>query len=98
MNTNVGDMPLDIFCDYVSDILGEEWSWEYFGLILNWHDQLKNNYGNGMRMYELGCGYNNEADSFGYERHEGFGFGNVADLLTFGNSIRDSEGHGHAQY
>lgn len=35
MDTNVGDMPLDIFCDYVSEILGEEWSWEYIVPILN---------------------------------------------------------------
>jgi hypothetical protein len=35
MNTNVGEMPLDIFSDYISDILGEDWSWEYFGLIVN---------------------------------------------------------------
>lgn len=36
MNTNVGDMPLDIFSDYVSDTLGEDWCWEYF-LALNWN-------------------------------------------------------------
>jgi hypothetical protein len=35
MNTNVGDMPLDIFSDYVSDCLGEDWSWEYIIPILN---------------------------------------------------------------
>lgn len=29
MNTNVGDMPLDIFSDYVSDALEQEWRWEY---------------------------------------------------------------------
>jgi hypothetical protein len=94
MNTNVGDMPLDIFADYVSDVLGEEWSLEYFILIFNWYHQLRNNYGNGMRMYDLGCGYNNEEDCLGYERYNGFGFGNVGDLLTFGNSICDSTGYG----
>lgn len=95
MIDNVGDMPLDIYSDYISDILGEEWSWEHLSLSFNWYDQLKNNYGNGMRMYEFGCGYNNEADSFGYERNNGFGFGNVADFLTFGNSLHDSSGHGY---
>jgi hypothetical protein len=35
-NTNVGDMPLDIFSDYISDTLGEEWSWEYLSVALNW--------------------------------------------------------------
>jgi hypothetical protein len=34
-NTNVGDMPLDIFSDYVSDILGEEWYWEYLPFTIN---------------------------------------------------------------
>jgi hypothetical protein len=33
LNTNVGDMPLDIFSDYVSDILDQEWCWEYFLVI-----------------------------------------------------------------
>jgi hypothetical protein len=35
MDFNVGDMPLDIFGDYVSDLLGIEFNWEYFGVILN---------------------------------------------------------------
>jgi hypothetical protein len=35
MNTNVGEMPLDIFSDYVSDILGEEWNWEYLAFAMN---------------------------------------------------------------
>lgn len=35
MNLNVGDMPLDIFGDYVSELLESEFSWEYLGVILN---------------------------------------------------------------
>lgn len=27
MNNNVGDMPIDIYCDYIQDIIGEEWTW-----------------------------------------------------------------------
>jgi hypothetical protein len=34
-NTNVGDMPLDIFADYISDILDEEWCWEYLQFTIN---------------------------------------------------------------
>jgi len=37
MNDNVGDMPPEIFADYVSDMLGEEWSWEYLVLSFNNH-------------------------------------------------------------
>lgn len=50
METNVGDMPLDIFADYVSDILGEEWSWEYLALVINGQ--------NSVPQYTLnsGCG------------------------------------------
>jgi hypothetical protein len=33
MNTNVGEMPLDIFSDYVSDIGEQEWNWIYFLVI-----------------------------------------------------------------
>jgi len=29
MNDNVGDMPIEIFGDYVSDMLDEEWNWIY---------------------------------------------------------------------
>jgi len=39
MNDNVGDMPIEIFGDYISDTLGEEWSWEYFQ-IFNGYYQL----------------------------------------------------------
>jgi len=35
MDTNVGEMPLDIFSDYTSDQLNEEWSWEYLALVFN---------------------------------------------------------------
>jgi hypothetical protein len=35
MNLNVGNMPLDIFGDYVSDILGVEYNWIYLVPITN---------------------------------------------------------------
>jgi hypothetical protein len=35
LNTNVGDMPLDIFADYTSDTLEQEWSWEYLACLVN---------------------------------------------------------------
>jgi len=62
INTNVGDMPIEIFGDYVSDTLGEEWSWEYLVFspcdggqnLTFWHDEAT-----GKGFY-----YNNEG--FGY--------------------------------
>jgi hypothetical protein len=49
LNTNVGDMPLDIFCDYTSDILDEEWIIEHFipsfGEAISTHSRF--NYGEG---------------------------------------------------
>jgi hypothetical protein len=47
-NDNVGEMPLDIFADYVSDILGEEWYWEYLVFAVNGHYH----YGKGNGYYE----------------------------------------------
>jgi hypothetical protein len=105
MNTNVGDMPLDIFSDYVSDTLGEDWCWEYFGLIVN-------NYGHRLSMdYALGHGkiylysHHGIEDLF-QENTYGFGrtscvqncvddepFGNGY-LLLFGNGWTDSTGNG----
>jgi len=35
MNTNVGDMPIEIFGDYVSDTLGIEFTWEYMSCLFN---------------------------------------------------------------
>jgi len=35
MNTNVGDMPIEIFGDYVSDFFDIEYSWEYLIPIVN---------------------------------------------------------------
>ena len=34
MNTNVGEMPLDIFADYTTDTTGEEFLQEYFSISL----------------------------------------------------------------
>jgi hypothetical protein len=70
MDTNVSDMPLDIFCDYISDTLGEEWSWEYFGLVINgptYHSFRKaNGVGNLRHGHGLGNGaYNSVGNSDG---------------------------------
>jgi hypothetical protein len=35
INTNVGEMPLEIFGDYVSDILDDDWNWLYIIPYLN---------------------------------------------------------------
>jgi len=41
MNDNVGDMPIEIFGDYISDMLGEDWSWEYIIPMFNYMNDLK---------------------------------------------------------
>jgi hypothetical protein len=68
---NVGDMPLDIFCDYIQDTIGEEWIFEYFAPITNG--------ANYPRTMTRGFGYaiNNTGDDYsrgtiGY----GNGYGN----------------------
>lgn len=48
IDTNVGEMPLDIFADYISDTLGEEWSWIHLTLNVNWEN---------IDRFENGCGY-----------------------------------------
>lgn len=35
LNTNVGDMPLDIYSDYVGDSLGIDFFWEYIVPVFN---------------------------------------------------------------
>lgn len=74
MNTNVGDMPLDIFSDYVFDILGEEWSWEYFGISVWAYTNFDFQYiGNGCGGY--GMVYQTIYDrGNGYVGHQGYGF------------------------
>jgi hypothetical protein len=85
LNTNVGDMPLDIFADYISDVLGQEWNLEYLITAIN-DNGHENGYGwgycivfgNGNRW---GYGYENgygSGDGFGngYGDGRGFGFGN----------------------
>jgi hypothetical protein len=79
MNTNVGDMPLDIFSDYISDILGEDWSWIYLTLVVN--DQgydLKENRFNGYGWahgYENGFRDNFNYNAFGCGKYVGFATG-----------------------
>jgi hypothetical protein len=66
MNTNVGNMPLDIFSDYISDILGEEWSWEYLVFAVNGMD------------YHYSLGYYGHGYGHGHsyiENDNGYGYG-----------------------
>jgi len=57
---NVGEMPLEIFGDYLTDILNEEWSWEYLALTFNFNGTPGSTFGignslNGLR-YNWHCG------------------------------------------
>jgi hypothetical protein len=80
-NTNVGDMPLDIFSDYISDTLGQEWSWEYFSLIAN-----GNNFFSFYRFGD-GCHVGNLGNSDGFLIYEEI-------FYNFGNGEQGDFGHG----
>lgn len=86
MNLDIGDMPIDIFCDYISDILEEYWSWEY--LLVNtysFHSQFTENNGDGDQ--NMNGEYNDDTGNgggigimnfgsghgFGYEYNQGHG-------------------------
>lgn len=62
INTNVGDMPLDIFSDYLSDTLNEEWYWQYLIALPNDGNSL------GCHDFWTGNGfyYNTEGHGFVY--------------------------------
>jgi hypothetical protein len=98
-NTNVGDMPLDIFSDYISDTLDYECNWEY--LIIAVNDFPRDfgfiGRGSGTNNYYNGIGYHsgiNSRDAFG----NGIGYGEEYEsgIEIFGNGFgyQDSEGIG----
>lgn len=86
LNTNVGDMPPDIFSDYISDILDEEWTWEYLVSIVN----------------ARGFGFENAlGHGFGYMFGNGYGFGNGRSSGSEyengdGNECKNGNGKNHA--
>jgi hypothetical protein len=86
MNDNVGDMPLEIFGDYVSDVLNQEWSWEYLVLITNGgcNGDYAKRYG-----YGIGYGYGNFA----------YGCDNVLYhyLSDYGNGHTNERGDGFSE-
>jgi hypothetical protein len=68
MNTNVGDMPLDIFSDYISDILGEDWNWEYLALVINGSE---GNYNESTLGHGRGLGEGFGGDGYTYNYGNG---------------------------
>jgi hypothetical protein len=88
INTNVGDMPLDIFSDYISDILDEEWYWQYIVFAVNDGGYRRGNgYGSGIG-YRHGIGY-----EYGYGYGSGFGYVNG---YGHGSGIGYGRGNGHS--
>lgn len=85
MNTNVGDMPLEIFGDYVSDYLDIEFYWQYMFVFNeqgdNNGDSLGQGWGNGNGLENYGTGTTNiYGDAFGngsssYHHHNGNALG-----------------------
>lgn len=68
MNDNVGEMPLEIFGDYTSDMTEQEWSWEYFFLPCNgggYHFGSSDEFTACYRNARATTGFE---DSFGYGR------------------------------
>jgi hypothetical protein len=82
MNTNVGDMPLEIFSDYVSDYLDVDFPWEYLVVVSNGagyedgagdipasHFRFKNSLKGNGRGYGRDIGYGSGTNTqccFGY--------------------------------
>lgn len=93
-NTNVGDMPLDIFSDYILDTINQEWDWIYLLPILNFDcygfriDSQKlfgsKGQGNGIGGYSNGIGYHigiNFYNAYG----DGLGYGDAVE--SYGNGF-----------
>jgi hypothetical protein len=100
MNTNVGDMPLDIFCDYILDVLNEEWIWEYF-LTFNFVATPVNwNFGNsslfkGIISRNFGDGSDYDYTTWSGTAHgdpfQNYGTGAAQGSGFFGNGFCDSK-------
>jgi hypothetical protein len=100
LNTNVGDMPLDVFSDYVSDILDEEWCWIYLIPTMNYEGHYHGlGCGNGLIHIPVleniyGHGFIHDDDQFGDT--DGFGDGDT-DGDGYGDSNRWCAGiYGHS--
>jgi hypothetical protein len=89
INTNVGDMPLDIFTDYLNDTLDQEWSWEYLITAIN---DAGHSVGVG---YGVGGGYGHWSglgNGMGFGDGHGYGWGNEP-TNAFGTHT-PKQGHG----
>jgi hypothetical protein len=90
LNTNVGDMPLDIFSDYISDTINMEWNWQYLVLAINDGGLDRNNaYGQGYSYHFSVIEYNNEIIR-GYGNGNGSGYGVIC---AYGNGTGDGNGN-----
>jgi hypothetical protein len=92
LNTNVGDMPLDIFCDYISDILGQEWQLEHIAMIINEAGHcLEIAHGDGT----LGVDINNN-NAMGDGNGDGYGTAYLSTFLYYGDGeLHANRGNGH---
>jgi hypothetical protein len=91
INTNVGDMPLDIFSDYISDTLDEEWTWIHL-FVIN-EDGYGVGFGSGLgRFYGLtGSGY-----VYGYKCYDDYATGHgLISGYGYGNGDDPSNNNGH---
>lgn len=92
LNTNVGDMPLDIFSDYLTDTLDQEWHWEYLALAINGQG-----YSNNIEHEIHGCGFQTidhtyEVLSYG----DGAGTPYGVSLLCYNESVDRYYGDGES--
>lgn len=87
MNDNVGEMPLEIFGDYISDNLGMDFPWVYLIPILNGGSY--SNY-----LGDIGEGFGYGYTDFGTMTGLGNGHGNV-DYCYLGFGSKQGRGHDH---
>jgi len=85
MNTNVGDMPIEIFGDYISDCLDMDFPWEYLAAITNddayYHNPDRRGCGTFYEMNGNGYAYNYTSETYSI----GTGYGSSQDWMTSGN-------------
>jgi hypothetical protein len=106
INLNVGEMPLDIFADYISDILGQEWSWEYLLFSPDGYPPFS------LNEDQIGVGIDYDMDNFEfvmdiygqftrqYGVHPDYNSAGLTHNRAFGcgNMISDYYGCGHDNY
>jgi len=100
MNTNVSDMPLEIFADYTSDMLDQEWHWEYLFPIINGnHNPYFEEFGNSDFVFGWYSG-NGRHHSFVYDDPDTDATDNAqgGSNHAYGGAFVGDAGYGFGEY